>query len=632
MEPRELTERAGLFSFPDLEEVRVSTVTSGAPTARTRVAAPSPIAAYLDALLDRHARLESGEVATYIPELAMADPDLFGICLTTIDGAVYEMGDTRELFTIQSMSKPLTYGLALERIGDEALRSRVGVEPSGDAFNEISLAPMTGVPVNPMINAGAIACTALVGGDDPFATIVETYSRYAGRRIELDEAVYRSESETGHRNRAIVHLLRNFDVVSGDPERSVDLYFRQCAVSVDCRDLAGIAATLANGGVNPVTGDRAVSEGVVRSVLSVMTTCGMYDSAGEWLVSVGLPAKSGVSGGVIAVLPGRLGIGVYSPRLDERGNSVRGIAVCRDLSRDLSLHLITPGTQLAPSIRSSYQVGERASKRVRRPDERAALAEAGSRSIVFELQGTLNFMALEAISRLATERDPAPDLVLLDLRRVGRVDRSGAEFSSALAAFLAGRGARLVLANAELIEAVPRSAHSFADLDTALEWCEEELLSGIEGHRREPPTRLDAHELLQDLDTDELARVTSHLGTVSAQAGTLLLRRGQPAAEMFLVMQGSLSVLLQEDDGPPVRISTLAAGMTVGEIAYVDRAVRSADVRADSNVECRTLTFDTLDSLSIDDPALHAKLLRNLIRIVVSRLLSLDAQVAELSR
>ncbi len=610
----------------------MSTVTSSAPTARTHVTAPSPIAAYLDALLDRHAGLESGEVATYIPELALADPDLFGICLTTIDGAVYEIGDTRELFTIQSMSKPLTYGLALERIGDEALRSRVGVEPSGDAFNEISLTPTTGVPVNPMINAGAIACTALVGGEDPFATIVETYSRYAGRRIELDEAVYRSERETGHRNRAIVHLLRNFDVVSGDPERSVDLYFRQCAVSVDCRDLAGIAATLANGGVNPVTGDRAVGEGVVRSVLSVMTTCGMYDSAGEWLVSVGLPAKSGVSGGVIAVLPGRLGIGVYSPRLDERGNSVRGIAVCRDLSRDLSLHLITPGTQLAPPIRSSYQVGERASKRVRRPDERAALVEAGTRSIVFELQGTLNFMALEAVSRLVTERDAPPDLVLLDLRRVGRVDRSGADFSSALAAFLAERGARLVLANAELIEVVPRSARSFADLDTALEWCEEELLSGIEGRRGERPTRLDAHELLQDLDADELARVTPHLGTVSAPAGTLLVRRGEPAAEMFLVTQGSLSVLLQEDDGPPVRISTLAAGMTVGEIAYVDRSVRSADVRADSNVECRTLTFDTLDSLSTDDPALHAKLLRNLIRIVVSRLRSLDAQVAELSR
>ncbi|MDQ1496295.1 MAG: glutaminase, partial [Actinomycetota bacterium] len=445
----------------------MSTVTSRPTSAETRAPARSPIGAYLDALLDRHAGLESGEIATYIPELAMADPDLFGICLTTVDGAVYETGDTREPFTIQSISKPLTYGLALERFGEEAVRSRVGVEPSGDAFNEISLAPTTGAPVNPMINAGAIACASLVAGDDPFATIIDTYSRYAGRPVELNEAVYRSESETGHRNRAIVHLLRNFDMVAGDPEHSVDLYFRQCAISVDCRDLAGIAATLANGGVNPVTGERAVSEDVVRSVLSVMATCGMYDSAGEWLVSVGLPAKSGVSGGVLAVFPGRLGIGVYSPRLDKQGNSVRGIAVCRDLSKNLSLHLIAPGAKLAPSIRASHRVGELASKRMRHLDERSALIEAGARTAVFELQGELNFMALEAVSRLVAERDPSPDLVLLDLRRVARVDTSGTDFSSSLASFLAEGGGRLVLANADVLEPIPAQAIAFADLDAA---------------------------------------------------------------------------------------------------------------------------------------------------------------------
>src|SRR6266700_3390001 len=234
----------------------------------------SPIRAYLLDLLERIGRLEEGAVASYIPELATADPDLFAICLTTADGAVYEVGDTRDPFTIQSMSKPLTYGIALEQLGDAFVRSRVGVEPSGDAFNEISLAPGTGAPVNPMINAGAIACAALVTGADPFGEIVRTYSAYAGRQLDCDEAVYASERETGHRNRAIVHLLRNFGVVTDDPEAVVDLYFRQCSISVDCRDLAAIAATLANGGVNPLTGARAVREDVVRSVLSVMTTCG----------------------------------------------------------------------------------------------------------------------------------------------------------------------------------------------------------------------------------------------------------------------------------------------------------------------------------------------------------------------
>lgn len=610
----------------------MSTIVSSVRSIGTHTSAPSPIGAYLDALLDRHAGLESGEVAMYIPELAIADPDLFGICLTTVDGAVYESGDTRDLFTIQSMSKPLTYGLALERFGEAAVRARVGVEPSGDAFNEISLAPTTGAPVNPMINAGAIACASLVGGDDPFATIIDAYSRYAGRPVELNEAVYRSESETGHRNRAIVHLLRNFDVVSGDPEGSVDLYFRQCAISVDCRDLATIAATLANGGVNPVTGERAVSEDVVRSVLSVMTTCGMYDSAGEWLVSVGLPAKSGVSGGVMAVLPGRIGIGVYSPRLDSRGNSVRGIAVCRDLSQNLSLHLITPGTQLAPSIRSSHRVGELGSKRVRHPDERAALVEAGGRTAVFELQGELNFMALEAVSRMVTERDAPPDLVLLDLRRVGRIDPSGSDFSWALASFLAERGGRLVLANADLLEPLPEQAIAFADLDAALEWCEDELLFRIRGQPDEQATPLDSHELLRDLDDAELARLIPQLGFLSANAGTIVVREGEPAAEIFLVTKGELSVLLQPPGRPALRLATLAGGMTFGEIAYVDRSTRSADVRADSDVECRTLTFATLDSLLTTEPQLHAKLLRNLVRVVVSRLRSSDAQVAELSR
>ena len=190
-----------------------------------------------------HQGLEGGEVASYIPELASVDSELFGICLTTAGGAVYEAGDTRTGFTIQSMSKPLTYGLALERWGEQVVRSRVGVEPSGDAFNEITGAGDRCAAQSDDQRGRDRLCGA-GGGRRSFATIVETYSRYAGRPLDLDEAVYRSESETGHRNRAIVHLLRNFGVVSGNPEHAVDLYFRQCAISVDCRDLAGIAATL----------------------------------------------------------------------------------------------------------------------------------------------------------------------------------------------------------------------------------------------------------------------------------------------------------------------------------------------------------------------------------------------------
>ena len=402
------------------------------PEPRVRGASPvdalgsSAVAAYLERLYTRYAGIDDGEVATYIPELSGVDPSLFGICIATVDGAVYEAGDTDVPFTIQSMSKPLTYGLALERLGRDVVRGRTGVEPSGDAFNEMSLSPETGMPRNPLINAGAIACAGLVAGavDDPFALLSETYARYAGRELEFDERVYRSETDTGHRNRGMAHILRSFGVID-NPDEALDLYFRQCSLSVECRDLAVIAATLANGGVNPLTGERAVGEEVVRDVLSVMASCGMYDFAGEWLVSVGLPAKSGVSGGVFAVLPGRLGIGVFSPRVDPQGNSVRGIAVCRELSQDLAVHLVRPGERPASPVRAAYTLAERGSKRVRPPAHRAAIRAAAARGLVVELQGELSFSASEALARCIEEPPERPELVIVDLSRGVRADAGG---------------------------------------------------------------------------------------------------------------------------------------------------------------------------------------------------------------
>ena len=259
----------------------------------------SPVQAYLERLHARHAGLREGAVATYIPELAKADPEWFGVCLATVDGRVYEVGDAQQPFTIQSISKPIAYGLALEYRGRAAVAKKVGVEPTGEAFNSISLAPGTGCPLNPMINAGAIATTSLIAGRSPadrLERLLAVFSLYAGRPLGIDETVYRSEKDTGHRNRAIGHMLRNFDVLTTDPDAALDLYFGQCSIAVTCRDLSVIAATLANGGVNPLTGERALRHDLVESVLSVMTTCGMYDFAGEWVYSVGLPAKSGVAG------------------------------------------------------------------------------------------------------------------------------------------------------------------------------------------------------------------------------------------------------------------------------------------------------------------------------------------------
>jgi len=334
----------------------------------------SPIQAYLEALRARLGDLSDGNVADYIPELARADPDALGICIATHDGFVYEVGDSRQPFTIQSISKPLTYGLALEVNGEAAVLQRIGVEPSGDVFNAISLRPQSGAPLNPLINAGAIAACGLVPGDTveaKTARILDTFSRYAGRALDIDEAVYASESATGHRNRAIGWMLRNFSILDGDPTPTLETYFRQCAIRVTCRDLAIMGATLANGGLNPVTGARALPEAHVANVLSVMATCGMYDYSGEWLYRTGLPAKSGVGGGILAIQQGRIGIGVYSPRLDEHGNSVRGIAACRELADDLGLHMFDASQRAVPALRLATTRRSVASKR-RRPTIAAA--------------------------------------------------------------------------------------------------------------------------------------------------------------------------------------------------------------------------------------------------------------------
>lgn len=306
----------------------------------------SELQATLQRLYDSLKDLDEGTVASYIPELAKACPDWFSICLCSPDGQIFEVGDSRQAFTIQSISKPLIYGLALDTFGREFVSARVGVEPTGDSFHSIiKLDEQSKRPHNPMVNAGAIAMSGLIQGDTPterLNRLLDTFQRFVGHRVTVDMAVYTSERSTAHRNRAIAHLMLNFGMVEGGVEETLDLYFQQCSVLVDCRDLAVIAATLANQGINPLTGECAVQATHVRDILSVMLTCGMYDYAGEWVYQVGLPAKSGVGGGILAVAPNRWGIGVFSPRLDARGNSVRGIEACKALSSQWKLHMFAP--------------------------------------------------------------------------------------------------------------------------------------------------------------------------------------------------------------------------------------------------------------------------------------------------
>lgn len=293
---------------------------------------------------DLHARLavhKDGELATYIPELSKADPESFGICMVTSDGRIFETGHSDRMFTIQSISKPFTYGMALEVHGQERIFRHVGLEPSGDTFNAIVLEGHTNRPFNPMVNAGAIAVTALLYeyyGEATLEHILKRFSAAAGRTLCVDEAVYQSELRTGHRNRAIAYLLLNFGMVNEKVEAVLDLYFKQCSILVNSRDLAVMGATLSNLGKNPITDEEVFDIDCVKAMLSIMFTCGMYNFSGEWVYKVGIPAKSGVSGGVMATVNRQLGVASYSPLLDRWGNSRRGIEVCVELAKELGLH------------------------------------------------------------------------------------------------------------------------------------------------------------------------------------------------------------------------------------------------------------------------------------------------------
>ncbi len=627
-------------------EVRTNVACVGAVTINNpNDATRSPIRRYLEELHARLSTLDTGRVATYIPELARANPAWFGVVIATVDGHVYEVGATRQQFTIQSISKPLIYGVALEDRGGERVRQAIGVEPSGDAFNSISLEPGTGRPLNPMINAGAIATSSLVAGETSQARIdrvVNAVSAYAGRPLDIDEAVFESERATGHRNRAIGHMLRNYGIVNEDPEPALELYFRQCSILIDCRDLAMIGATLANGGVNPVTGARAVRSEFVDQILSVMTTCGMYDFAGEWVYRVGMPAKSGVGGGIVAVLPGQLGIGVFSPALDERGNSVRGVAVCEALSNDLGLHFLHPPRPSVSTVRARYTLGTVRSKRRRPANEVRLLDEHGARAAIYELQGDLRFATVERVVREIIDSGAALDFAVLDFKRVAHVDGPATRMLAALTQCCAAEGRHLVFTRVrrgDLLasfgaELDPRAADSVSfqpQLDLGLEWCERQLLDRYSVRRSEAGLGgLLEHRLCAGVSPADVALLERIVERREFEPGALIVHRGDPADALYFLVKGDVSVVVDLPKGGYKRLSTLTPGMGFGESALIAGGVRSADVRADSAVECYALTASAFGKLERDRPRLMIGLLMNLLRSGNETSARLTAEVAAL--
>jgi len=588
----------------------------------------SPISDHLQEIHARYAGLQEGTVAAYIPELAKANPNWFGICLVTTGGHVYEVGDSRQSFTIQSISKPFVYGLALEDNTRAEVLKKIGVEPTGDAFNAISLESGTGRPRNPMINAGAIAAAGLIAGKSPhtrWQRMLDMFSLYAGAEMAIDDPVYQSESQTGHRNRAIGHMLRNFDILTEPPDPVVDLYFKQCSVSVTCRDLAVMGATLANRGTNPLTGRQAIRGEYVESVLSVMGSCGMYDYAGEWLYRVGMPAKSGVAGGVMAVLPGQLGIGVFSPPLDGRGNSVRGLRVCDELSRFFDLHLFNTPHASKSVIRLKFTAAEVNSNRVRTAEETQALRLHGGGVQVYQLQGNLVLSTAEIVVHEVMSALGDLEVVILDLKHILAINESASRLFYQLILKFHEQGKLVLFTNAarapllrqymkaKLKDQFATLFRTFDDNDSALEWCERRLLAEKVASRvSEQPVGPADYELFADLSPAEVAVVQALFERRKFRRGDVIVEFGAPAGELFFLARGCANVTVPRPDGTQKRLATFSPGMAFGEMALLDRAPRSAAVAADTEVECDLLKLEDFERLGESHPQIKIVLLRNL--------------------
>jgi glutaminase len=606
----------------------------------------SPIDAFLSELHERYRVDPGGSVATYIPELAKADPNSFGICLVTTDGRVYAVGDSEQAFTLQSASKPFVYGMALGDHGRDAVLQRIGVEPTGDAFNAIELDEVSKRPFNPMVNAGAIACAGLVrgtSGPEQMQRTLEALALYTGRTMAVDQAVYRSEAQTGHRNRAIAYMMLNFGMIEEDVERVLDVYFQQCSILATCRDLAFMAATLANGGISPATGKRALAVENVRDVLSVMTSCGMYDYAGEWIYRVGMPAKSGVSGCIAAVVPGQAGIAVFSPRIDARGNSVRGMKVYQDIAAHFGLHVFANRPAVRTVLRREYRGDTVHSTRARGPEEVKILQERGGAIRIVELQGPLFFGSMERVQHQLSTAPSSTSYLILDCKRVIAVDQAAIRVLSWIVAFTTSHGTALLRTcvddpDCEAVLAAAEAAGDVAttmvadDVDAALEWCEDALVATA---RRDFAATVPAgprgYALFHDLSDAEFDVLEPVLSPVRFAPGAAIFREGDPADSLYIVVAGKVMVGLDLANGHRRRLASIGPGVTFGEMALLDGGTRSADAWADGAVECLTLPIVALTEISRTQPRILTTILLNIGRDISQRLRQANAQIRSLA-
>lgn len=609
-----------------------------------------PIGKFLHELHAEIVTITDGSPATYIPELAKADAGLCGIAVATVDGAVHLAGDWDHPFTIQSISKAFVYGHALEVHGRERVLRKVGVEPSGDGFNSIALDTVHRRPFNPMVNSGAIATAELIEGSDADArraALGSMLSRFAGRPLPLDEATYLSEKATGHRNRAIAWMMLSAGMIERDPEDVLDLYFRQCSYNVTARDLAVMGATLANEGMNPVTGERALDAEYVSDVLTVMLSCGMYNYAGQWAYEVGLPAKSGVSGGILAVVPGQAAIAIFSPPIDANGNSVRALTACKRIAERFGLHQFRTHPDPRAVIRYELDGGQVRSKRTRSLRELEILFRAGRRIHVLAVQDALYFGSADRLLRRASHLAADADYLILDMRRVTRADAAAHEMLAEFHRQMRRHGDRVIFANVDadgplaslyayLTDALGDTASIlFESRDLALEYCEDRLIAEVlpGGETRVP--EFDEFELFRGFARDDLDRLRTIAETASFPADAVIAREGEPANRFFAIMTGTANVVTTVSTPTglkTVRLGVLGPGQSFGEQALIGGRPRTADVVAYGPVELLIFPIDKVAALTAEHPAILIRLLANMAGELSERLILATGEIRALEK
>ena len=469
------------------------------------------------------------------------------------------------------------FALALELLGTEAVEKSIGVEPSGEAFNSIRLTT-DNRPFNPMVNAGAIACSGLIYNlrhADAFETIRTMLGSFAGRELDVDEAVFASEQRTGDRNRAIGWLLKNYEVVKDNVDETLDVYFRQCAILVTARDLAVMAATLANRGINPITGNQVIRPGTVAQTLSVMTSSGMYDYAGEWIYRVGIPAKSGVGGGIAAAIPSQIGVGTFAPRLDPHGNSVCGLKVCETLSSEFDMHTLNRSADVRSCIIADYDLSKTSSRHNRRSREQRLLNAFPADVRILEFVGALSFAHMDYVSRHLTSLGAAAPLLILDFRRVSSITAAAARVLGEHLAALAQLRVVPLLTGFDRRPALWKTLEFWAGriaelqrfdvLDEAIEWAEDQVIERHGGAGRIDTARFGEHALLQELSDSGLADLQQLATLREFQPGDLILKAGDAATSIFFLLSGKVAVRMPSG----IRLASLSAGMEFGEQALL---------------------------------------------------------------